>query len=62
MDGLLLEISSRAKGTDGMAFLPANLNDATVFDYDAVKETGKDLAPAYAAADPFAHIVIDDFR
>lgn len=61
MDGLLLESSSRAKGTDGMAFLSANLNDATVFDFDAVKETGKDLAPAYAAADPFAHIVIDNF-
>lgn len=44
-----------------MAYLPANLEDPFVFDLRAMKELGKDLHEAYAAADPFPHIVIDDF-
>jgi len=45
----------------GMPFLPGNPDDPFVFDYRTVKDLGKDLSPAYAAADPFPHIVIDDF-
>lgn len=44
-----------------MSFLPANASDPFLFDYDAIKDLGKDLAPRYAAANPFPHIVIDEF-
>jgi len=44
-----------------MAFLTSNPGDPTLFDYETVKAIGQDLAPAYAAGDPFPHIVIDDF-
>jgi len=44
-----------------MSFLPGNPTDPLVFDYDAVKDLGKDLKDRYNAGDPFPHIVIDDF-
>lgn len=44
-----------------MSFLPSNSSDPTLFDYDAVKELGKDLHEKYASADPFPHIAIDNF-
>lgn len=44
-----------------MSFLPPNESDPFYFDFQAVRDLGKDLAPQYAAGDPFPHIVIDDF-
>ena len=44
-----------------MAFLPTSKNDITQFEYEAVKDLGKDLAETYAAGDPFPHIAIDNF-
>ncbi|MEZ5893959.1 MAG: 2OG-Fe(II) oxygenase [Parvularculaceae bacterium] len=44
-----------------MAYLPVNPNDETLFDYDAVKDIGKELHERYAAGDPFPHIYIDGF-
>ena len=44
-----------------MSYLPESATGAAVFDYDAVKEKGLELAETYAAGDPFPHIVIDDF-
>ncbi len=44
-----------------MAYLPANPSDPALFDFDAVKDCGAELAGAFAAAAPFPHAVIDDF-
>jgi len=44
-----------------MGYLPCNAQEHTLFDYDAVKGVGRELAQAYAAAEPFPHIAIDDF-
>ncbi|WDI30960.1 2OG-Fe(II) oxygenase [Hyphococcus flavus] len=44
-----------------MTFLSGNKDDPALFDFDALKDRGLDLATDYAAADPFPHIVIDDF-
>jgi len=44
-----------------MTFLKGNAAGPFLFDYDETKDLGRDLAPAYAAGDPFPHIVIDDF-
>ncbi len=44
-----------------MSFLQGNANDPFVFDYEDVKDLGADLHDQYASADPFPHIVIDDF-
>lgn len=44
-----------------MAYLPGNPQDSALFDIDAVKDIGAELAETYAAGDPFPHIVIDDF-
>lgn len=44
-----------------MAYLPSNAGDPALFDYDDVKDLGKELNAAYAAGDPFPHIAIDDF-
>lgn len=44
-----------------MAYLPVNPEDPTLFDYDRVKDIGKELHAAYAAGDPFPHIHIDGF-
>jgi len=44
-----------------MSFLPGNEQDPAFFDYRAVKDLGKDLQTQYTSAEPFPHIVIDDF-
>lgn len=44
-----------------MSYLKSNPAQATVFDYDALADKGAELADAYAAGEPFPHIVIDDF-
>lgn len=44
-----------------MSYLPENAESANVFDFDAMKDKGVELADAYANADPFPHTVIDDF-
>jgi Rps23 Pro-64 3,4-dihydroxylase Tpa1-like proline 4-hydroxylase len=44
-----------------MSFLPSNPSDPTLFDYDAVKDLGKDLQEKYISGDPFPHIAIDNF-
>ncbi len=44
-----------------MAYLTSNPNDPFIFDIDAMKECGVELADQYAAGEPFPHIVIDDF-
>lgn len=44
-----------------MSYLPSNPNDPTLFNFDAVKDLGKELHEAYAAGDPFPHIAIDNF-
>ena len=46
---------------DFMAYLPSSPSDPALFDYETVKELGKELQEAYAAGDPFPHIAIDDF-
>ncbi|MEO1135729.1 MAG: 2OG-Fe(II) oxygenase [Pseudomonadota bacterium] len=46
---------------DAMAFLPTNPDDKTLFDFEAVKNLGCELAQAYASGDPFPNIAIDDF-
>lgn len=44
-----------------MTYLPSNPSDPTLFDYEQVKTLGSELAEDYAAADPFPHIMIDNF-
>ena len=44
-----------------MSYLPSNPVDPALFDYDAVKELGKELHETYAAGDPFPHVAIDNF-
>ncbi len=44
-----------------MAFVPSNPENPAVFDFDALKDVGKELARTYAANDPFPHIMIDNF-
>jgi Rps23 Pro-64 3,4-dihydroxylase Tpa1-like proline 4-hydroxylase len=44
-----------------MTFLKGNRSDPFVFDYDETKDLGSELHARYAAADPFPHIVIDNF-
>jgi Rps23 Pro-64 3,4-dihydroxylase Tpa1-like proline 4-hydroxylase len=58
LEGILYQ-AVRAGGD--MAYLPSNPNDETLFDYETVKDIGKELHAAYAAAEPFAHIAIDNF-
>lgn len=44
-----------------MSYLPESDTGAAVFDFDATKDRGVELAETYANGDPFPHIVIDDF-
>lgn len=44
-----------------MAYLEVNKPEFGFFDPDALKQKGKDLHDAYVGAEPFPHIVIDDF-
>ncbi len=44
-----------------MTYLDGNQNDRGLFDFDAMKDRGSELAAHYAAGDPFPHVVIDDF-
>lgn len=44
-----------------MSYIKSNSECLTVFDYEDLKDVGSELAEQYAAADPFPHIVIDDF-
>lgn len=44
-----------------MTFLTANPDDPTVFDIEALKDKGVELADQYSKAEPFPHVVIDDF-
>lgn len=44
-----------------MSYLPESATGAAVFDFDAMKDRGAELAEAYASADPFPHTVIDNF-
>ena len=44
-----------------MAYLPSNRDDATLFDFETLKNLGLELAEKYAAGAPFPHVVIDDF-
>lgn len=44
-----------------MAYLSGNPSDPTLFDYDALKNCGRELAEGYSTADPFPHVMIDDF-
>jgi Rps23 Pro-64 3,4-dihydroxylase Tpa1-like proline 4-hydroxylase len=44
-----------------MTFLVVDPADPLYFDIAAAKDLGRDLAEEYANADPFPHIVIDDF-
>ncbi|MEO0398962.1 MAG: 2OG-Fe(II) oxygenase [Pseudomonadota bacterium] len=44
-----------------MSYLPSSNGNNAVFDFDAVKDKGLELTEAYAAGDPFPHVVIDDF-
>ena len=44
-----------------MSYLPHNPQDPALFDFEAVKDLGKELHEKYAAGDPFPHIAIDDF-
>ncbi|WP_375203199.1 2OG-Fe(II) oxygenase [Hyphococcus sp.] len=44
-----------------MSYLPTNPKDPTLFEFDAVKDLGKELSETYASGDPFPHIAIDNF-
>lgn len=44
-----------------MSYLEISDNQYGFFDADALKEKGDDLHDQYVSADPFPHIVIDDF-
>ncbi|MFC2952998.1 2OG-Fe(II) oxygenase [Marinicaulis aureus] len=44
-----------------MSYLPSNPQDRTLFEFDAVKDLGKELNETYVSGDPFPHIAIDDF-
>ena len=44
-----------------MSYLPHNPLDPTLFEFDAVKDLGKELHEQYTSGDPFPHIAIDDF-
>ena len=44
-----------------MTYITSANAGAAVFDFDDVKHKGEELAERYANADPFPHIVIDDF-
>ncbi|MBI1392897.1 MAG: 2OG-Fe(II) oxygenase [Alphaproteobacteria bacterium] len=44
-----------------MSYLSTNAEPPFVFDFDEMKEKGLERAAAYASADPFPHVVIDDF-
>lgn len=49
------------KRREGMSYLPHNPQDPTLFDYDAVKDLGRELHEKYISGDPFPHIAIDNF-
>lgn len=44
-----------------MAYLNSNPSDPFVFDINDVKDIGAELTEKYETADPFPHVVIDDF-
>lgn len=44
-----------------MTYLPMSDTQFGVFDVGALKDKGLELADGYAGADPFPHIILDDF-